>query len=195
MNGICIRKEASLDEVKLVNLPEKTDSYMPVPHDYVINYVGNEVADLLSDKFTLKSNKFGLSVDGQCLYGMACFENSNDYLGLNVAYRNSYNKVFALAVAFGAQVFVCANGMLTGEVIVAKKHTVNVFESFKRIVADNIDGAHKVYDGMREDVDYMRNTYTSEQVKALTSEEIVKLGIKMNIICPTQAEFFIQKIT
>ena len=44
-------------------------------------------------------------------------------------------------------------------------------------------------------VDYMRNTYTSEQVKALTSEEIVKLGIKMNIICPTQAPFSTKEIT
>ena len=41
-------------------------------------------------------------------------------------------------------------------------------------------------------VDHMRTTFTPEQVKVLTSEESRELGLKMNIICPTQAQFFIQ---
>ena len=162
MNGIMIPKRATVDELKAVELPQQTDTYIPVPHDFVTSYIENEVAEMLGGSYSLQSNEFGLSMKGDALFGMACFKNSDDYVGLNIAYRNSYNKVFALAVAFGAQVFVCANGMLTGEVIVAKKHTVNVFESFKQIVEDNIDNAHKVYDSMKEDVDYMRNKAVAE---------------------------------
>ena len=44
-------------------------------------------------------------------------------------------------------------------------------------------------------VDHMRTTFTPEQVLALTSEQSRELGLKMNIICPTQAQFFIQEIT
>ena len=44
-------------------------------------------------------------------------------------------------------------------------------------------------------VDHMRTTFTPEQVLALTSKQSRELGLKMNIICPTQAEFFIQEIT
>ena len=41
-------------------------------------------------------------------------------------------------------------------------------------------------------VDHMRSTFTPEQVKAITPEQSKELGMKMNIICPTQAQFFIQ---
>ena len=44
-------------------------------------------------------------------------------------------------------------------------------------------------------VDHMRTTFTPEQVIALTSEQSRELGLKMNIICPTQAQFFIKEVT
>tara|TARA_Y100000310_G_C20461882_1_gene705772 strand:+ start:178 stop:516 length:339 start_codon:yes stop_codon:yes gene_type:complete len=38
-------------------------------------------------------------------------------------------------------------------------------------------------------VDHMRDTFTPKQVEALTPEQAKELGIKMNIICPTQQPF------
>ena len=39
-------------------------------------------------------------------------------------------------------------------------------------------------------VDHMRTTFTPEQVIVLTPEQSRELGLKMNIICPTQAQSF-----
>ena len=180
MNGICIRNEATVDQLEAVELPKKTDSYTPVPHNWVVKYVEDEVNMMLGDKFSLKKNTFGLSWHDQCLYGMACFENSSDYLGLNIAYRNSYNKEFSLGFAFGAQVFICENGMLTGDVIVAKKHTVNVFDSFQEVVSENIHLAEKTFDGMIEDVDFMR----SKPVNDLAAYQILGVTRGQNILSP-----------
>ena len=44
-------------------------------------------------------------------------------------------------------------------------------------------------------VDHMRTTFTPEQVIALTSEQSRELGLKMIIICPSQAQFFIKEVT
>ena len=44
-------------------------------------------------------------------------------------------------------------------------------------------------------VDHMRTTFTPEQVIVLTPEQSRELGLKMNIICPTQAQLFIKEIT
>jgi hypothetical protein len=44
-------------------------------------------------------------------------------------------------------------------------------------------------------VDHMRSTFTPEQVIDLTPEQSRELGMKMNIICPTQAPFTIKKST
>ena len=42
-------------------------------------------------------------------------------------------------------------------------------------------------------VDHMRKTFTPKQVEALTPEQSKELGMKMNIICPTQASFVIKE--
>ena len=44
-------------------------------------------------------------------------------------------------------------------------------------------------------VDHMRTTFTPEQVEAMTSEQSRELGMKMNIICPTQMPFTIKEAT
>ena len=41
-------------------------------------------------------------------------------------------------------------------------------------------------------VDHMRKTFTPKQVEALTPEQSKELGMKMNIICPTQQPFSIK---
>jgi hypothetical protein len=44
-------------------------------------------------------------------------------------------------------------------------------------------------------VDHMRTTFTPSQVLALTSEQSKELGMKMNIICPTQASLTLKEAT
>ena len=44
-------------------------------------------------------------------------------------------------------------------------------------------------------VDHMRNTFTPEQVEALTPEQSKELGMKMNLICPTDQPFTIKEAT
>ena len=178
--SICIKNEATIDQLRAVELPEETESYTPVSHDWVVEYIEENVADMLGGSFELKNNKFGLSWNDQCLFGQACFQNSDDYVGLNVAYRNSYNKEFSLGIAFGAQVFICENGMLSGEVIVAKKHTVNVFESFKQVVSENMTKATNTYHKMIEDVDFMR----SKTITDLNAYQILGIARGQNILSP-----------
>ena len=44
-------------------------------------------------------------------------------------------------------------------------------------------------------VDHMRTTFTQKQVEALTPEQSRELGMKMNIICPTQQPFNFKEAT
>ena len=44
-------------------------------------------------------------------------------------------------------------------------------------------------------VDHMRTKFTPEQVIALSPEQSRELGLKMNIICPTQMPFTVKEAT
>ena len=166
MKGICISKEATIQELKAVELPEKTQSYNPVSHDWVVDYVENNIADSLKSLYgyELKSNHYGLSRHGQYLFGMASFENGRDDIGSCIAYRNSYNKFFSVGFAFGAQVFVCENGMLTGELIVAKKHTMDVYEGITERVGEAIGMAKSNFDLIGQAVDSFKECEVSENM-------------------------------
>ena len=166
-NATAIINECSIEDVRAIELPTKTESYMPVGHEEVINYVTNELAPKLS-QFKMVKNTFGLSNKGQYLFGMATFSNGDKYMGPSIAYRNSYNKEFALGFAFGSQVFVCANGMFTGDIIVAKKHTKNVWASVRELMDERIGDVDTFYRTLQDDVSRMK------QVE-LTNEDAWKL--------------------
>ena len=37
--SICIKNEATIDQLRAVELPEETESYTPVSHDWVVEYI------------------------------------------------------------------------------------------------------------------------------------------------------------
>jgi len=154
-NRTAMVNQSTMQEIMAIPLPEATSTYRPVAHKDVIEYVQTELVDLLPE-FRLRDNVYGLSSNGQGLFGMITFEDDNDYMGPSIAFRNSYNKTMALAFAFGSQVFVCANGMLTGDVIVAKKHTLNVWESMRELVRGTIGQVRMSYGKLQTNVDELR---------------------------------------
>ena len=154
-NATAIMDSNTLKEVTAIALPEQTKSYMPVSHEEIIKFVEGDLADMLPE-YKIKDNVFGLGNKGQYLFGMISFTNGDDYMGPSIAYRNSYNKEFAVGFAFGSQVFICANGMLTGSILVARKHTLNVWDSLIEDLESNIYKATDSYSQMQQDVELMR---------------------------------------
>ena len=154
-NATAMVNQATLDEVLSVPLPEQTPTYMPVPHAKVIEYVETDLVDMLPE-FTLQKNVYGLSACGQALFGMITFANADTYMGPSIAFRNSYNKTTSLGFAFGAQVFICANGMFSGDILVAKKHTLNVWDSVRKLVWNSLYKVKESYQSMQNEVETMR---------------------------------------
>ena len=51
-----------------------------------------------------------------------------------VGFRTSYNKLLANAVALGSRVEVCENLMLTGQIVIMRKHTKNVWNDLENLI-------------------------------------------------------------
>lgn len=155
-NATAMVNECTMEEIKSIPLPEKTATYEPVSHESVIEYATTEIPKMLP-QFKMQKVTYGMSNNGQYLFGMVTFSNGDKYMGPSVAFRNSYNKEFALGFAFGSQVFVCANGMFTGDIIVAKKHTPNVWPSIKELMKEKIQDVDSAYRELQDSVSNMRN--------------------------------------
>ena len=160
-NATAILNETKLSEVKSIPLPEQTETYMPVAHADLVKYVETDLNEMLPE-YKLQKNTYALGNSGQYLFGMASFSNGDAYMGPSIAYRNSYNKDFSVGFAFGAQVFVCANGMFEGDILVAKKHTLNVWDSVRQVMTDELGRVQESYTTMQSDVQALREVKISD---------------------------------
>jgi len=123
-----IVEKADLD---LVPLPEATESYIPVSHYQLSERLLTISQDLLTD-YALIGESYALARNGNQLFAVLNFKTQEtDQMALSVAFRNSYDRSMSIGIAIGANVFVCDNLALHGDIAVMKKHTKNVWGSLE----------------------------------------------------------------
>jgi hypothetical protein len=113
--------------------PQRTASWVPVGHGTLLDQVQGS---LESNGLHVVTEAHGLARDGQRYFGLlqvANGDNPADF-GLVVGVRNSHDKSFPAAMALGAAVFVCDNLSFSGEVKLARKHTVYIERDLRQLV-------------------------------------------------------------
>jgi Domain of unknown function (DUF932) len=113
------------EQVETVPTPERTASWVPIPHARLLGGVRHSLEQV---GLTVLSEAHGLSRDGARYFGLLQVANGHnpDDFGLVVGLRNSHDKTFPAGLVVGANVFVCDNLSFSGEVRLARKHTVYV---------------------------------------------------------------------
>ncbi len=130
-------QECSLQDLQNIPLPAETRSFKPVGHyDLAVNIA--QVASELLREFTLYNSQFGVARDGAQLFGVHTFKNTNEELGLSIAFRNSLDKSLSVGMAFGAKVLVCQNLALTGTIVKIRKHTTNVHTDLEEMILTGV---------------------------------------------------------
>jgi len=174
--------EVSRDDLYSVMTPEPTQSWKPVPHIEVVNTLTDRAA---ARGLVIKNEKFAL-LDGT-LYGEngiqtripgARLFGSLDFAPIpgmpfpagcapSCGLRNSADKSFALSILSGARVFVCANGVLSGEFVITRKHTSGL---------DLVESIDAALDAFMESLRGFNQTYEqlrSRQLRKTTAHSLV----------------------
>lgn len=138
MEGMLLHKGAfdvQKEELCDFELPQATRSYGVVPHAALVENI-----EMVLDKHNLPivSSRFAVQhvtrekkeIKGARMFGLITTDiadgEGGDSISLSFGFRNSYDKSMSVGMAAGGKVFVCDNLMITGEVQVLRKHTVNV---------------------------------------------------------------------
>lgn len=157
MEGLCGGKPATMNELRLVPLPATTETYQPVAHHELIDKVIAITTDVLPVKIATAG--FTLGRKGQHLFAHLRFANGkvkNKEMGLCIGVVNSYDKYLPVRIATGANVFVCANLMIVGEITYMRKHTKKVWEDIKEAVYERITTADQSFEQALEDAQGMK---------------------------------------
>jgi len=152
---------ASMEELAAIPLPKETSTYKPVSHQQLATMLGAIASDLLPE-FELVNTQFGLARDGMQMFGIHTLKNGSSAMGLSIGFRNSYNKSLSVGIAVGGSVFVCDNLVLTGEVTVLKKHTLNVVASIEALALSAIYKSRAAFNQIQADAEVMKGITMSD---------------------------------
>jgi len=152
----CGGQSADLNDLRMVPLPDETDTYKPVSHyDLAMNLA--EVSQGLLKDYTLEKSQFGLARNGNQMFGIHTYQNGNESLGLSIGFRNSYDKSMSVGIAIGATVFVCDNLALTGDIAIMRKHTTNVWTDLEELTITTIYRSQNNFHQIEKDSELMRS--------------------------------------
>ena len=107
------------------NHADGSDRYKPVEHSVLANSVINQINGLGLD---IKKEVWGVAQGNLSLFGEVVLDNvlDNPEMEFTIGIRANNNKRFPVTLVSGANVFICDNLVITGEIIVKKKHTINL---------------------------------------------------------------------
>ena len=179
----CGGQTATLEEIAAIPVPEETDTYKPLLHyDLAVNTmrVGEEMMALRGLK--VEKAAFGLSHEGNRMFGLVAFRNGVEGMGLAVGFRNSYDKSMSAGFAIGGRVFVCDNLALAGDLVVMRRHTGGIIEELRDKLVLTFHRAHQTWDSLVNDRRRMQASKLSED----RAHEIVGLAFGRKLIGPRQ---------
>ncbi len=129
----CGGTKVEAEQLSLVPTPPATDSYQPIPHADLFNGVKHAIE---ASGLTVVSEAHGLARDGQRYFGMMQVRNGHedDGYGFVTGLRNSHDKSFPAGLVIGSGVFVCDNLSFSGEIRLARKHTLHIRRDLPRLI-------------------------------------------------------------
>lgn len=174
-------KELRREDLDLIPMPEESDTYKPVSHYELANKLLTISQVILKD-YMIVGEHYGLARQGNQMFAYFKFQKEQSDMALSLAFRNSYDRSMSIGLAVGANVFVCDNLALQGEIVVMKKHTKNVWLALENSCIQTLYKSQECFVKIVEDSEAMkeRSLDDSEAFK------IMGLLYGRNIISPRQ---------
>lgn len=113
------------DQLSLVETPEATRSFKPVPHIELINTLEQA---LTSNQITIRKEQYALRRDGSTLFGVLqlAYQDTPDGMAA-LGLRTANNRTMSIQLCAGLSVFVCDNMVFRGDLIALnRKHTTGL---------------------------------------------------------------------
>lgn len=168
------------NELVTIKVPEITNTYVPISYKEMID----STMELL-DKEGLKVNSRRYSTNKTRTQVIAYYgiEGDNEQFGKQLAWRNSYDRSMSVAFTSGANVWICGNGCVSGDMVFKKKHVGDVKVELEEAIKEQIGSIQETYDRMLTDFERLQHHPLSFKEMA---EVCGRMFIEEQVITPNQ---------
>lgn len=151
----------------LVNtmLPQHGGRYTVIPHQWVIQKATDE---LTKNGFHIKHELYKSTHNGEVAQGMYLLDHSADPdIGMMFAWSNSYDKSRRFKCAIGAHVFVCMNGVISGDMAsFSRKHTGDADQEASEMIEYQVSKASVYFEQLIADKDELSSKLITNRAQA-----------------------------
>ena len=130
----CGGKDVEFGELERVETPAATKSWQPIPHVELFRGVKETIE---RSGLRVVQEVHALAHDGRRYFGMmqvAHGEDGDGGYGFVTGLRNSHDFSFPAGLVIGSGVFVCDNLSFSGEIKLARKHTVHIRRDLPQLI-------------------------------------------------------------
>lgn len=163
-------------------LPQHGKSYTVIPHKWIID---KATFELKLAGFNVKHELYKATENGQVAQGMYLLDHMADPdMGMMFAWSNSYDKSRRFKCAIGAHVFVCMNGVISGDMAsFARKHQGTADQEASDMIEYQVSKANEYFDRLIDDKNFLVNKNITKRVQA---EIIGRLFLEEKALTLTQ---------
>ena len=161
---------ANLDQIRRIPLPQRTESYVPVPQDTLFTMWADamdKAGFTMSDAVHWTNGAQFVSIVGIGRDDLK-FNGVNSEFHFTAGIMNSYNKTRAVSTGVGTEVCICTNGMFSAEVKLKTRHTLNVFDRLEEFVNHSVLTTNRRAWAIRD----MFDEYSKTEVNMLSDQLI-----------------------
>lgn len=147
-------------DVMNYTIAEKTSSYTPISNQEIIE---STLEGFEKQGFRLKSENYQVQNNGNKFIGRFSLNSDETGLDMMFAFKNSYDRTMTAGYALGAQVFVCLNGVISGDERMIRKHTGTANVDIITAISEGIKRLPDQFSSVQKDLNRMKEIEITEK--------------------------------
>lgn len=166
MSLLIAKNKVSADELLTVATPEKTESFQPIGHAYLVDQMREAIARA---GYSVKEEEHALARMGQRYFGGFVITGKNldaTDRQLVLGIRNSHDRAFAASVCVGNRMLVCENLCFSSDIKLARKHTTNILRDIPRVLSEAVGRLVSHFNDMTNRIESYKTFELSEDEAA-----------------------------
>lgn len=131
-------QSVTIDTVRAVTTPGATETWTPIAHDWLID---ETLKQLETREMPVISQKHALAANGRRYFGVFELERGNEHnkgYSVTLGLRNAHDKSMTAGFTTGSRVFVCDNMAFSGDIVINRRHTKNIYSDVRRLIEDAV---------------------------------------------------------
>jgi hypothetical protein len=181
------KEKISRAELALIETPEPTDTFKPIPHHELVNSL---IETLSFRHINVVSDEYVTDADGARMFGLLQLDATFLDLRFSIGIRNAHDKSMRLGLVAGYNVMVCSNMSFNGEFKpVLAKHSKHF--NLEDALTIGVDRIQKGWTPMKAELEHRRTTeLTDDQARLMIYQAFLQERFPIKLMKPVDKEYF-----